>query len=83
MVRSWAAAWAASSARVAMPSLAKIWDKCTLTVPRAMNSRDHAAMLLLPPSQAAALGGRERKVVALIAGGSPAPGSRSGSCSVR
>src|ERR1700742_4096257 len=26
------AAWAASSARVVMPSLAKMWDKCTLTV---------------------------------------------------
>src|SRR6266536_2771517 len=26
-VRSWAAAWAASLARVAMPSLAKMWDR--------------------------------------------------------
>jgi len=30
---------AASSARVVIPSLAKMWDRCTLTVPREMNIR--------------------------------------------
>ena len=38
-VRSCAAARAASSARVVIPSLAKMWDRCTLTVPGAMNRR--------------------------------------------
>jgi integrase/recombinase XerD len=47
-VRSWAAACAASSVRVVMPSLAKMWDRCTLTVPGAMNSRRAMASFRRP-----------------------------------
>ena len=42
------AACAASSARVVMPSFAKIWDRCTLTVPEAMNSRRAMASFRRP-----------------------------------
>ena len=47
-VRSWAAAWVASSVRVVMPSLAKMWDRCTLTVPGAMNRRRAMASFRRP-----------------------------------
>src|SRR6516165_7074845 len=47
-VRFREAACAASSARVVMPSLAKMWDRCTLTVPGAMNSRRAMASLRRP-----------------------------------
>jgi len=47
-VRSCEAACAASSARVVMPSLAKMWDRCTLTVPGAMNRRRAMASFRRP-----------------------------------
>ena len=47
-VRFREAACAASSARVVMPSSAKMWVRCTLTVPGVMNSRRAMASLRRP-----------------------------------